>query len=121
MNLSYVNIFVSDLPRAIEFYRDRLGLELEFSSDEHGYASFAAGGVRLGLAVPGSDQRELVGRHTGVGMQVADLAAEHSRLLSLGVEFTMQPTKQPWGGFMALISDPDGNELYLDQVAAVHG
>ena len=121
MDIAYVNIFVSDLVRAIEFYRDRLGLELEFSSDEHGYASFAAGDVRLGLAVPGSDQHGLVGRHTGVGMQVADLVAEHTRLSDLGVQFAMQPTEQPWGGFMALILDPDGNVLYLDQVAAAHG
>ena len=39
----------------------------------------------------------------------------------LGVIFTMEPTKQPWGGgFMALIADPDGNLLYLDEVAAAH-
>jgi len=121
VKISYVNVFVRDLARATEFYRDRLGLDLEFSSEEHGYASFSAGGVRLGLAVPGPDQQELAGRHTGVGLEVADLAAEHKRLSELGVEFTMPPTRQPWGGFMALISDPDGNIFYLDQVSVVHG
>ena len=33
-----------------------------------------------------------------------------------GVQFTMQPTKQPWGGFMAMFTDPDGNVFYLDQL-----
>mgnify|MGYP000928136420 CR=1 FL=1 len=120
MQVAYVNVFVNDLDRAVAFYRDALGLTLEFSSEAHGYASFAAGPVRLGLALPGADQAGLVGRHTGVGLQVDDLEAEHARLSGLGVRFTMPPTRQPWGGFMALIADPDGNVFYLDQVAAAH-
>jgi len=121
MRIAYVNIFVSDLSQAAAFYRDKLGLALQFSSPEHGYASFSAGGIRLGVAVPGPQQAELVGRHTGVGFEVADLAAEHKRLSGLGVQFTMPPTRQPWGGFMAMIADADGNVFYLDQVSAAHG
>jgi len=121
MRISYVNVFVSDLPRAVEFYRDALGLPLQFSSPEHGYASFSAGGIRLGVALAGADQAQLVGRHSGIGLEVTDLEAEHARLSGLGVHFTMPPTKQPWGGFMAMIADADGNVFYLDQVSAAHG
>ena len=53
-------------------------------------------------------------------MAVDDLVAEHARLKALGVEFTMEPSKQPWGGFMAMIADPDRNILYLDEVAVMH-
>lgn len=120
MQIAYVNVFVSDLDRAVSFYRAKLGLTLEHSSPEHGYASFRAGSVRLGLAVAGPGQEELVGRHTGIGLSVSDLEAEHSRLMERGVTFAMPPTKQPWGGFMALAADPDGNVFYIDQVAAVH-
>ncbi|MDZ7639816.1 MAG: VOC family protein [Bryobacterales bacterium] len=121
MQISYVNVFVRDLNEATTFYRDKLGLQLQFSSAEHGYASFSAGGVRLGVTLPGADQAQLVGRHTGVGFEVLDLEAEHARLSDLGVRFTMPPTMQPWGGFMAMISDVDGNVFYLDQVSAAHG
>ena len=121
MKISYVNVFVSNLPHSVTFYKDVLGLALQFSSPEHGYASFSAGDTRLGLAVPGDDQKEFIGRHTGVGFEVADLESTHIRLSQLGVKFTMLPTKQPWGGFMALIADIDGNIFYLDQVAATHG
>lgn len=121
MQVSYVNIFVTDIERAVAFYRDKLGLTLHFSSPEHGYASLAAGAVRLGVALPGTDHANLVGRHTGVGLEVADLEAEHAHLAGLGVHFTMPPTRQPWGGFMAMISDVDGNIFYLDQVSAAHG
>lgn len=120
MRISYVNVFVTDLARAIGFYRDTLGLSLQYASPEHGYASFAAGPVRLGVALAGADQAALVGRHTGVGLEVADLEAEHARLAGLAVRFTMAPTRQPWGGFMAMIADTDGNVFYLDQVSAGH-
>ena len=69
----------------------------------------------------GPDQTDLVGRHTGVGFAVGDLEAEHARLAGLGVAFSQPPTRQPWGGYMALMTDPDGNVYYLDEVAAVHG
>jgi predicted enzyme related to lactoylglutathione lyase len=121
MQIAYVNVFVSDLARAVQFYERSLGLSLQLSSPEHGYASFFAGGVRLGIAVPGPDQKELIGRHTGVGLEVADLEAEHARLSELGVNFTMPPTRQPWGVFMALVADPDGNVFYLDQISTAHG
>ena len=120
MEIAYVNVFVSDLDCAIEFYQAKLGLKLLHSAPDHGYASFSAGSVRLGLAVAGSDQRELIGRHTGVGLAVSDLEKEHSRLSDLGVAFTMPPTRQPWGGFMALAADPDGNVFYIDEVTVAH-
>lgn len=120
MEIAYVNVFVSDLGRALEFYEGMLGLTVEHASPEHGYASLAAGPVRLGVAVVGADQRSLVGRHTGVGLDVADLEAEHARLAALGVRFPAPPERQPWGGFMALVADPDGNVLYLDQISAAH-
>ena len=60
--------------------------------------------------------RALLGRQTGFGFGVRDLEAVHKELASRGVEFTMAPTRQPWGGFMSMFADPDGNVFYLDQV-----
>jgi len=120
MQIAYVNVFVADLARAVAFYESTLGLTLEQQDAQHGYASLSAGPVRLGLAVPGADQPELVGRHTGVGLAVDDLEKEHARLAQQGVRFPMPPERQPWGGFMALVEDPDGNLLYLDEVSAAH-
>lgn len=121
MQIAYVNLFVSDLERALAFYQGTLGLALEHAAPEHGYASLVVGPIRLGLAVAGPEQRGLVGRHTGIGFAVPDLAAEHDRLAGLGVRFPMPPARQPWGGFMALAEDPDGNVFYLDQVSLAHG
>jgi predicted enzyme related to lactoylglutathione lyase len=120
VKVAYVNVYVSDLERAVDFYAKKLGLPLDFFDAEHGYASFDAGPASLGVAVAGDDQSELVGRQTGVGLAVDDLEAEHARLAGLGVSFSMPPSRMPWGGFMALVDDPDGNALYLDEVSAAH-
>ena len=118
--IGYVNAFVSDLDRAVDFYQGKLGLELKLADAEHGYASFQAGPISLRLAVPGDDQKHLIGTHPGIGLVVDDLVAEHARLCAEGVTFPMAPSRQPWGGFMALVEDPDGNVLYLDEVTAAH-
>jgi predicted enzyme related to lactoylglutathione lyase len=117
--LWYVNVFVRDLGRAIEFYGEALGLELRHANREHGYASFDAGPVSLGLAEvrdPSGEAAPPVGRHTGIGLGVADLLAAYEQLRARGVRFTLPPEKQPWGGFMAVFADPDGNLFYLDQL-----
>lgn len=121
MRIAYVNVYVSDLGRSVEFYESILGLKLNFQDADHGYASFSAGTISLGLAAVDADQAELLGRPTGIGLAVDDLEAEHARLEGLGVAFPTAPERQPWGGFMALLADPDGNTLYLDEVSAVHG
>lgn len=117
--IGYVNVFVSDLARSIAFYRDVLEMQVEMEDGGFGYASFSAGPVRLGLAQvdQNGDGSALVGRHTGIGLCVGDLEQAAAELERRGVQFTMKPTKQPWGGFMATLADPDGNVLYLDQVA----
>ena len=117
MEIRYANVFVSDLARAVVFYRDVLGLPCTESDESFGYASFDAGPTRLGVAVVGEEQAELLERHTGIGFMVEDLEAEHRRLAEAGVVFPMPPERQPWGGFMALFADPDGNVFYLDSLA----
>ncbi len=108
----YVNIFVSNFQKALDFYQADLGLPLIFADEEFRYASFATPGAQL--AIVETDQQELIGRHTGIGLTVVDLDAAH-RELKDRITFVTQPEKQPWGGYMAMISDPDNNLFYLDQ------
>ena len=117
--LWYVNVFVSDLQRAVGFFRDTLALPLQFEDEKSGYASFAPKGVRMGVArveAGALESQLLIGRHTGIGFGVPDLDAAYRELEAKRVRFTMRPTKQPWGGYMATFADPDGNLFYLDQL-----
>lgn len=119
LRLAYVNLYVTDLKRSVEFFEKTLGLGLQFADSSFGYASLDAGPVRMGLAQIDPDDRQnagLIGRQTGFGFAVDDLVAAHRELEGRGVAFPMKPAKQPWGGFMALFEDPDGNVFYLDQL-----
>ena len=118
VKLWYVNLFVSDFERALGFYEETLGFAPETKDSQFGYASFATADVRFAIVLSGDS--ELVGRHTGIGFGVEDLAAAHRDLAARGVEFTMPPERQPWGGFMAMFRDPDGNSFYLDQLDDRH-
>ena len=112
MQIGYVNVNVSNFDVALDFYTNIVGLTVNAADPEFGYASFNAGSIAMGIAQ--TDDPNLVGKHTGIGFIVKDIDAEYERMLKLGVEFDKPPTKQPWGGVLALFKDPDGNIFYLD-------
>jgi len=121
MELSAVRVFVWDIDAARVFYANVLGLTLASDGSRHGYCVFDSAGIRLVVEAvprdaPPHDQC-LVGRFAGVSFAVADIAAEHQRLLSLGVNFTGVPERQSWGGMLATFHDPSRNELNIVQYA----
>ena len=85
---------------------------MRIGDEAFGDTSFDAGAVTLGLAQ--ADDASLIGRHTGVGFIANDVDARYTELTAKGVGFEMPPTKQPWGGTLALFKDPDANVYYLD-------
>lgn len=112
----YVIVGVDDLDRAIGFYSDTLGFALQHAAPDSQYAAFDAGGMNFSIV--GAHGDSFTGRHTGIGFHVADVDAAHAELVAKGVVFTMEPSKQPWGGYMAMFADPDGNTFYLDEAHA---
>jgi lactoylglutathione lyase len=112
-----VRLFVSDLERAVDFYRNILGLEL--THDEHSYAVFQLQNVTLLVERmdPGHKEfKDLVGRFAGVSFTTKDIRAAYERLASTGVRFERPPERQFWGGTLAHFHDPDHNVLTLVQV-----
>ena len=120
VTIGYINLAATDFTRSLAFYRDVLALPVLFVDDKFQFAAFGAGPVRFAV-VGGADSkkmREARGGdfHTGIAFCVPDVDAAHRELAAKGVRFTMNPSKQPWGGYMALFADPDGNVFYLDTV-----
>jgi catechol 2,3-dioxygenase-like lactoylglutathione lyase family enzyme len=114
--LATVRVFVTDWERAIRFYSDTLGMAVAHRSDEWGWAQMATGEGQLALerVDAGDDEGQaLVGRFLGVSLQVANVVAIYEALAERGVEFVAPPERQPWGGILAHLRDPDGNVLTL--------
>src|SRR5690349_11316425 len=100
LKVATVTLVVDDYDRAIEFYRDVLGLELVADTPLGGAKRWVAvagvGGARLLLAQADGDmQATAVGNQTGgrVGffLETDDFERDHARLVEAGVRFLEAP------------------------------
>jgi lactoylglutathione lyase len=105
MRLSHAIVFVSDMKRAVAFYRDVVGLPLKFESP--GWTEFASGEATLALHAQTED--EAAGR-CRPGLNVADLDEFHARMIENHVT-CVQPPKDTFGTRIAQYLDPDGLEF----------
>ena len=98
---------VTDMGRAMSFYRDSLGLDVvEHDGD---WTEVTAGDQRIGLnegESPAGDGGAVI----AFGVDDIDSAVEE--LKGNGVEFTDEVSEHPWGK-IAPFKDPDGNDLQL--------
>ena len=119
MKLAAVRVFVHELEPAQDFYQRTLGCKLKAGNAVVGYCVFDAGSADLVLEPVASDapqdEQVLVGRFTGLSFVVTDVRARHAELLAAGVPFRGAPEQQPWGGWLATLVDPAGNQLQLVQ------
>jgi catechol 2,3-dioxygenase-like lactoylglutathione lyase family enzyme len=112
-NIGQVAIRARDLPAAVAFYRDVLGLEFLFEAGT--LAFLMCGDVRLMLAVPENDTVDH--ESSTVYFRVPDIQAAYAELSERGVSFVDEPhliAKLPdhelW---MVFFRDPDGNLMGL--------
>jgi catechol 2,3-dioxygenase-like lactoylglutathione lyase family enzyme len=97
------------------FYVDVLGLRPRTRRD--GFVNVEFGAQRLTITThDGVHGASLDPLRIMVNLEVDDIQAEHARLAALGVEFTRPPEREPWGGRVATLADPDGNTLQLFQL-----
>lgn len=84
---------------------------------EHGAIGFAAGAAQLIVETVDPDEQPeaegLVGRFSGLSLQVEDIHAVCRALEERGVAFDSPPKRQFWGGWVAHFKDPAGNALTL--------
>jgi catechol 2,3-dioxygenase-like lactoylglutathione lyase family enzyme len=122
LNLNTARVFVRDIAKAKTFYSMSLGLPIKADGAAHGYCVFDAGNSELVVESVAADAPEeeqvLVGRFTGLSFQVPDVHKKHWELSARGVEFSGQPDRQFWGGTLATLRDPDGNEIQIVQRSA---
>ncbi|MBO0792383.1 MAG: VOC family protein [Ktedonobacteraceae bacterium] len=116
----YIIIYVSNMERSIAFYRDMLGLPLKFSSP--GWTELATGEITIALhrtLAPEGQASELTARvpagHAQLGFIVDDLQTAYEDLKARGATFSMAPEKQPAGRVFAVLHDPDGLGITLQQ------
>jgi methylmalonyl-CoA/ethylmalonyl-CoA epimerase len=111
--IGQIAVPVSDINRAVAFYRDTLGMRFLFQFGN--LAFFDCAGVRLLLDVP--EKPEFRQHSSVIYYKVSDIQAAHGTLTLRGVDFEDKPhviAKMPdhdlW---MTFFRDPDQNLLAL--------
>ena len=132
--LANVQVWVHDQDEALAFYTDKLGLELreDVTVPEMGNFRWLSVGVPgqddvaiVLMAVPGppvfeEETREQIhallakGASGGLFFVTDDIRGTYEELKGRGVEFTQEPTEQPYGTDAGL-RDPSGNHFRMMQ------
>jgi catechol 2,3-dioxygenase-like lactoylglutathione lyase family enzyme len=102
---------ISDMNRSLEFYRDRLGLKVRFSTP--GFAFLDGGGVTLGLSSELAKNAAGTCGAVEVVFAVEDVRAAHAALRERGVEFFREPHPATPTEWVANFRDPDGHLLSI--------
>jgi|SRR5579863_5920685 len=109
--IGMVMLGVADSEKAVEFYRDRLGLKL--TAQFEGFSFFEAGGVMLILS---RGLAQVTGKGPGateVVFSVEHVRAAYDALRSQGVVFLNEPRVISPGNWGANFQDPDGHGLSI--------
>jgi len=114
---------VTDVQRAITFYTQTLGFDLDM---QHlpAFGQVSIGGLKLILSGPGASgsrpmpdgRQQEPGGWNRVLLQVHDLPARIAELTQAGLRFRNQLESGP-GGKQIQIEDPDGNPIELFEPA----
>ena len=114
--VAQIHISVTDIDRAVAFYRDVLGIPFLFQVPGQPMAFFQSGDVRLYLGAPETEEFR---SHTVHYYRVDDIDAEFERLRAAGVPTKGKPHVVHRDGstelWMAVFTDPDGHHVALMQ------
>lgn len=117
MKLELVALPVADVDRAIDFYVNKVGFNLDHDhqvTDTLRFVQLTPKGSACSIAL-GTGLTEMTpGSQKNLQMVVKDTAAAREMLLKNGVEAS-EIQDMPWGIF-TFFADPDGNTWSLQQI-----
>jgi lactoylglutathione lyase len=116
-------VFVNDQGAALDFYTNKLGLEL-VQDEPYGegarWITVSPRGARTRIVLKKAEhdhEKAIVGRSDGapiLTLGTDDIQAAYGRLRERGVRFLGEPYRYPWG-IGALLLDQDGSPIFLQQ------
>ncbi len=110
MRLELIQVPVSDIDRAKEFYVEKVGFTADHDhqvSDELRFVQVTPPGSACSIALTSGAHQMAPGSLDGLQMVVDDAEASRSELAERGVEVS-DVQVFPWGSFV-FFKDPDGN------------
>ena len=106
--ISAVTLAVRDMARSVDFYRNKVGLEMLYGGDSASFTSFRVGEGYLNLILAPDGGWSWWGR---LILHVDDVDAVYHRLVDAGLTTKTVPQDSTWGERHFHIDDPDSHEL----------
>ncbi len=106
--ISVVLIGVTDMARAVRFYRDAMGLPLKFQTDE--YTEFATEGAVLAL----EKRKEVIATGPGFTFPTDNIRRDRDHLEKANVKFWKELREESYGWVM-MPQDSEGNIFEIVQ------
>ena len=117
LSFNHAMVYVKDVQRALDFYRDLLGFKLVDEFRHEGrpvYARLRAPGgdgtIALHMAGPGTP---LASEGVRLYFEIRELDDFCHKLQAKHFYITQMPRMMPWGWRHAYLNDPDGHEISL--------
>ena len=107
-SISAVTLAVADMARSVDFYRDKIGLEILHGGGTESFTSFKVGDGYLNLILDSQGPVTWWGR---LIFHVDDVDALYQRLVQAGLSPATEPADASWGERYFHINDPDSHEL----------
>jgi len=110
--VDFVPVPTRDLPAAMRFYGETLGMPRSMYIEGKPFAEFETGNLTLSLIEPDRMGLEYALNRNHIALHVDDVASARAELEGRGVAFAGE-TLDTGVCHMAFFSDPDGNALML--------
>jgi lactoylglutathione lyase len=119
-----IGIFVNDLPKMVGFYRDILGVDIDWDGNGP-YAEFKHEGIRFSMyeramlpGILGKDPTYPSGLNGTFELALdfptsQDADREFERMVKCGGEVVYPPRDEPWGMRSSMLADPEGNLIEI--------
>lgn len=112
--------FTADLAVTLQYYRDQLGFETQFT---HGEPPFYAGAIRDGFSIffrlldslPAPSAKKYEEEHLDVYLRVERIDDLYAEYQSKGVVFAREIGSMPWAFREFVVKDCDGRLLCFGQ------
>ncbi|MBC9785073.1 VOC family protein [Heliobacterium chlorum] len=119
-----IGIFVGNIKKMVAFYRDVLGLDIDWN-EEGPHAEFKHEGIRVMMY-----ERKLLPGYLGTEVSFptglngtfelaidlplfSDVDKEFERVVGLGAQPIVSPRNEPWGMRTSYVADPEGNLIEI--------
>ena len=112
MKLDSAVLYSTDIDKALSFYQDVIGLELDYRNGNNFVSFNFSNGASLGIK-KAVEKREVPGTQAFI-IGVENANSEYEAMKKKGAKFYKELTEESWGVEFAIL-DPDNNKVEFIQ------